>query len=102
MYDSTSVRDQVSSGCQVRPTPARRMVRGSCRHTGIRARVELSSRLIPTAEITSPLGNRLRIARARTALLSSAVQNLVSGKQAQLVARHRGLAVRAPLAESGH
>ena len=59
--------------------PALRTVRSSRRQTGIRARTRLSSRRMPTAEITSPVGNRLRMALAITALLSSAVQNRVEG-----------------------
>ena len=41
---------------------------------GMRARFALSSRLMPTAETTSPSGKRRRISRAMTWLLSSAVQ----------------------------
>ncbi len=40
----------------------------------MRARFALSSRRMPTADTTSPSGNRLRISRASTWLLSSLVQ----------------------------
>lgn len=54
---------------------------------------------MPTAETTSPVGNRLRIALAITALLSSAVQNRVEGVlQGRINFTHARFAYRATLA----
>ena len=79
--------------------PDLRTVRSSRRQIGILARTLLSSRRMPTAETTSPVGNRLRIALAITALLSSAVQNRVEGVlQGRISFTHSRFAYRATLA----